>query len=68
MSTLIRFIEELATNPELLRQYSASPETTMAAFGLQPQEISALLSGDKTKVEQLIGKTGTIVTFMFPAR
>lgn len=68
MSTLIRFIEELATNPDLLRRYSASPETTMKAFGLQPQEISVLLSGDKAKLEQLIGKAGPIITFMFPAR
>ncbi len=68
MSGLSQFIEALATNPKLQQDYAAAPEKTMQQFGLQRDEIDAVLSGDKTQVEKLTGKATLPVTLIFPAK
>jgi hypothetical protein len=68
MSTLIQFIEDLAINLELQQDYRRDPAATMQQYGLQKHEITAILSGDKAQVEQLVGNTTLPVTFVFPAQ
>jgi len=65
MSKLAQFIEELATNTDLQQQYAADAKGTMQNYGLAPNEVDAVLSGDKAQVEQLTGKTAQPVTFIF---
>ncbi|MEH8022170.1 MULTISPECIES: hypothetical protein [Rheinheimera] len=68
MSDLSKFIAELATNPKLLQEYSASPANTLKNYGLQSHEIEAVLSGDKAQVEKLTGNAVNVVPYMFPVK
>lgn len=67
MSKLTDFITNIATDSALQTAFGANPEATLVAQGLTPAEVSAVLSGDKTAVENLAGIATTPVTYYFPA-
>tara|TARA_R110002033_G_scaffold1601_3_gene13324 strand:+ start:306 stop:509 length:204 start_codon:yes stop_codon:yes gene_type:complete len=49
------FFTELATNALLLEAYKLDPRGVMTSNGLTQEEIDAVMSGDKARVNKLVG-------------
>lgn len=71
MSRLNHFIQELATNPEMLSAYQSNAEQTMLKSGLSKREVQAVLAGDKSQLDTLSGhqqpKTAYYFSNILPA-
>jgi len=64
MSKLIDFLTDLGQDAELLKDFQESPEQTMKDYGLNDDEIKAVMDRDEDKVRELSGaKAGVSITF-----
>lgn len=68
MSTLAQFIQQLATDPALQAAYAQDAAATLQQHGVSVAEAAAVLNGDKSAVEQLVGHGVKPVTYYFPAK
>ena len=55
MSKLLDYLNYLDQNAEAREAFAANPVAAMDSFGLNEEEKNALISGDKSKVANLIG-------------
>lgn len=55
MSALSDFFTQLGQDAQLMEAYQQDPESVMGAHGLTDEEISAVMTGDMTKLKVLSG-------------
>lgn len=55
MSKLLDYLNYLDQNADAREAFAANPVAAMDSFGLNEEEKNALISGDKSKVANLIG-------------
>lgn len=55
MAKINEFFEKLGSDAALLEAYQRDPEGVMKANGLDDEAIEAILSGDKARIDKLIG-------------
>ncbi|TKB52794.1 hypothetical protein [Ferrimonas aestuarii] len=55
MSKLLDYLNELDSNPDLKAAHDKDTESSMKAYGLNSEEIAAVMSGDKTQIAKAAG-------------
>ncbi|MBC3812018.1 hypothetical protein [Undibacterium aquatile] len=55
MSKLLDYLNYLDQNADAREAFAANPVAAMDSFGLSEEEKNSLISGDKSKVANLIG-------------
>lgn len=65
MSTVVQFLEALATNPKL--QSAEDLAEALARTELEPAARQALQNGDVTALNETLGASGTVLCFIVPA-
>lgn len=55
MSKLLDYLNYLDQNADAREAFAANPVAAMDSFGLNEEEKNALISGDKSRVANLIG-------------
>ncbi|MET3108360.1 hypothetical protein AAKU67_002796 [Oxalobacteraceae bacterium GrIS 2.11] len=67
MAKLLDYLNHLDQDADARDAYIQNPQQAMRNFGLSDDEIQAMLSGDKTRVANLLGiKTEELPTMEIP--
>ncbi|WP_110456456.1 hypothetical protein [Shewanella algidipiscicola] len=63
MATINEFFEQLGSDAALLDAYKRDPKGVMKANGLSDEAIEAIMSGDKARIDQLVGPSKKSVIY-----
>lgn len=63
MATINDFFERLGSDAALLEAYQRDPKGVMRANGLDDEAIDAIMSGDKARIDRLIGPSKQSVVY-----
>lgn len=49
---LVDFIQELDTNPDLLKKYQENPKETAEKYGLEPSDVKVVVENNQTEINK----------------